>query len=126
MSAYHTAVYRVSVCRGRELFWYVGNAGELLQHVAAPPMSDEFVKFSRDFLAVHSPASMSHAVKKESAFEEELYLESSDSSSRVSKRKNTSRRGYKRNREDAEWDGILLCLFCHLSLSNEMITSNDD
>lgn len=113
LSAYHTAVYRVSVCRGRELFWYVGNAGELLQHVEAPPMSDEFVKFSRDFLAVHSPASMSHAVKKESAFEEELYLESSDSSSRVSKRKNTSRRGYKRNREDAEWDGI--CCVCFIT-----------
>lgn len=103
LSTYHTAVYRVAIHNGRELFWYVGNATELAQHLT-PTVNDEFGKFSRDFLSVHSPASVSHSVKKENAFEEDLYLESSDSSSRVSKK--NARKGHKRNREDAEWDGV--------------------
>lgn len=106
LANYHVAMYRVTVKQGTMLIWFVGNAGELGHRIPESSVKEEFSKYARDYLSVHSPSTLFHSVKRESNPEEELYVESSDTSSKVSKRRNCTRRAPKKIREDTDWDGV--------------------
>lgn len=54
MNGYHEPVYRIVVKNGNMQLWFVGNSHELQQNGETLTSTEDFSKFSKDFMSMQT------------------------------------------------------------------------